>query len=160
MNQQPPEVRSDLSAQQRGLEVYSALRDGPKRVHDLAAILGIPERGVYRILENISYKYPVTNSGGYWFLLSTEEQRQAHHILHTLRRELEAKEGQAELLKQTLQQAMGDAARAVFASGEVTYRRAKDGSHLDTQRLTTDHAALVAAYTLPKPGARRFVIVD
>ena len=88
--QQPPEVKSDLSAQQRGLEVYSALRDGPKRVHDLAAILGITERGVYRILENISYKYPVTNAGGYWFLLSTEEQRQAHHILHTLRRELES----------------------------------------------------------------------
>ena len=88
--QQPPEVKSDLSAQQRGLEVYSALLDGPKRVHDLAAILGITERGVYRILENISYKYPVTNAGGYWFLLSTEEQRQAHHILHTLRRELKS----------------------------------------------------------------------
>lgn len=86
--QQPPEAK-DLSAQQRGLEVYSALRDGPKRVHDLAALLGITERGVYRILENISYKYPVTNAGGYWYLLSTEEQRHAHHILHTLRRELE-----------------------------------------------------------------------
>ena len=92
----------------------------------------------------------------------SEDRRlsEAFAELVTLRRELEAKEGQAELLKQTLQQAMGDAARAVFASGEVTYRRAKDGSHLDTQRLTTDHAALVAAYTLPKPGARRFVIVD
>ena len=55
---------------------------------------------------------------------------------------------------------MGDAARAVFASGEVTYRRAKDGTRLDTQRLTADHADLVAAYTVPKPGARRFVIVD
>ncbi|MCD9045931.1 YqaJ viral recombinase family protein [Luteimonas sp. MHLX1A] len=80
--------------------------------------------------------------------------------LVTLRRELEAKEGQAELLKQTLQQAMGDAARAVFASGEVTYRRAKDGTRLDTQRLTAEHADLIAAYTVPKPGARRFVIVD
>ncbi|MEL6046730.1 lambda-exonuclease family protein [Stenotrophomonas maltophilia] len=80
--------------------------------------------------------------------------------LVTLRRELEAKEGQAELLKQILQQAMGDAARAVFASGEVTYRRAKDGNRLDTQRLTADHADLIVAYTVPKPGARRFVIVD
>lgn len=92
----------------------------------------------------------------------SEDRRlsEAFAELVTLRRELEAKESQAELLKQTLQQAMGDAARAVFASGEVTYRRAKDGSRLDTQRLTTDHAALVAAYTLPKPGARRFVIMD
>ena len=80
--------------------------------------------------------------------------------LVTLRRELDAKEGQAELLKQTLQQAMGEGARAVFASGEVTYRRAKDGIRLDTRRLTADHAALIAAYTVPKPGARRFVIVD
>ena len=80
--------------------------------------------------------------------------------LVTLRRELDAKEGQAELLKQTLQQAMGDAARAVFASGEVTYRRAKDGTRLDTQRLSADHADLIAAYTVPKLGARRFVIVD
>ena len=80
--------------------------------------------------------------------------------LVAIRRELEAKESQAEFLKQTLQQAMGDAARAVFASGEVTYRRAKDGTRLDTQRLTAEHADLIAAYTVPKPGARRFVIVD
>lgn len=92
----------------------------------------------------------------------SEDQRLsgAFAELVTLRRELETKEGQAELLKQTLQQAMGDAARAVFASGEVTYRRAKDGTRLDTQRLTSDHADLIAAYTVPKPGARRFVIVD
>lgn len=80
--------------------------------------------------------------------------------LVTLRRELEAKESHADLLKQTLQQAMGDAARAVFASGEVTFKRAKDGTRLDTQRLTAEHAALVAAYTVAKPGARRFLIVD
>ena len=88
--QQPPEVKTDLTAQQRGLEVYSALLDGPKRVHDLAAILGITERGVYRILEKISYKYPVTNAGGYGYLLSTEEQRQAHHMLRTWRLELKS----------------------------------------------------------------------
>lgn len=80
--------------------------------------------------------------------------------LVALKRELEAKETQAELLKQTLQQAMGDAGRAVFVGGEVTYRRAKDGIRLDTRRLTADHADLIAAYTVPKPGTRRFVIVD
>jgi putative phage-type endonuclease len=92
----------------------------------------------------------------------SEDQRlsSAFAELVTLRRELEAMEGRAELLKQTLQQAMGDAARAVFASGEVTYRRARDGTRLDTQRLSADHGALIAAYTVPKPGARRFVIVD
>jgi hypothetical protein len=42
----------------------------------------------------------------------------------------------------------------------VTFKRAKDGTRLDTQRLTADHADLVAAYTVAKPGARRFLIVD
>lgn len=80
--------------------------------------------------------------------------------LVTLRHELETRQQQAELLKQTLQQAMGDAARAVFASGEVTFKRAKDGTRLDVPRLAADHPGLVAAYTVPKPGSRRFVIVD
>ncbi len=80
--------------------------------------------------------------------------------LVALRRKLEAKEAQAELLKQTLQQAMGDAGRAVFASGEVTFKRAKDGTRLDTPRLTADYPEIVAAYTAPKPGSRRFLIVD
>ncbi|RYH71032.1 MAG: alkaline phosphatase, partial [Alcaligenaceae bacterium] len=32
---------------------------------------------------------------------------------------------QTAALKQALQEAMGDASRAVFATGEVTYKRAK-----------------------------------
>lgn len=80
--------------------------------------------------------------------------------LVALRNELDAKEKWAETLKQALQQAMGDASQAVFASGEVTYRRSKDGTRLDTQRLAANHPDLVAAYTVPKPGSRRFVIVD
>ena len=80
--------------------------------------------------------------------------------LQALRRELEAKGQQAEALKQTLQQAMGDASRAVFATGEVTYRRAKDGTQLDGKRLTQDHPDIAARYTVTRPGARRFVIVD
>lgn len=77
-----------MTAQVRGLTIYDALREGPKRVHELQALVGISERGVYRILENISYKYPVTNSRGVWYLLSTEEQRDIYHILHKLRDEL------------------------------------------------------------------------
>jgi putative phage-type endonuclease len=57
----------------------------------------------------------------------------------------------AEQLKQTLQQAMGDAARAVFATGEVTFKRAQDGTSLDTKRLAQDHPDLVARYSVPNP---------
>ena len=78
--------------------------------------------------------------------------------LVALKDELEARGKHAEHLKQTLQQAMGDAARAVFATGEVSFKRAQDGTSLDTKRLAQDHPELVARYSVPKPGARRFLI--
>ena len=78
--------------------------------------------------------------------------------LVALKDELDIRGKDAERLKQTLQQAMGDAARAVFATGEVTYKRAQDGTSFDTKRLAQDHPDLVARYRVPKPGARRFLI--
>lgn len=78
--------------------------------------------------------------------------------LVALKDELEVRGRQAEQVKQTLQQAMGDAARAVFATGEVSFKRAQDGTSLDTKRLAQDHPDLVARYSVPKPGARRFLI--
>ena len=78
--------------------------------------------------------------------------------LVALKDELEVRGKHAEQLKQTLQQAMGDAARAVFATGEVSFKRAQDGTSLDTKRLAQDHPDVVARYSVPKPGARRFLI--
>ena len=43
---------------------------------------------------------------------------------------------------------------------KVTYRRAKDGTQLDGKRFTQDHPDIAARYTVTRPGARRFVIVD
>lgn len=68
-------------------------------------------------------------------------------------------EQQAELLKQTLQQAMGDASVARFGSlGEVIYRRSKDGTSLDTKRLAAEYPEIAAACTVVRPGSRRFRI--
>ena len=54
---------------------------------------------------------------------------------------------------------MGDASVARFGShGEVIYRRSKDGTALDAKRLAADHPAIVAAYTVTRPGSRRFRI--
>ncbi|NCT87277.1 endonuclease [Stenotrophomonas acidaminiphila] len=78
--------------------------------------------------------------------------------LVALKDELDVRGKHAEQLKQTLQQAMGDAARAVFATGEVSFKRAQDGTSLDTKRLAQDHPDVVARYSVPKPGARRFLI--
>ena len=78
--------------------------------------------------------------------------------LAALRVDLEEKGAQAERLKQTIQQAMGDASRAVFAAGEVTYKRSKDGASLDAKKLATDHPELVARYSVTRSGSRRFVL--
>jgi len=78
--------------------------------------------------------------------------------LAALKDELEAKEQRLEGLKQALQQAMGDASRALFADGEVTYRRAKDSTSFDTKQLSQDYPELATRYRVTKPGARRFVI--
>lgn len=82
----------------------------------------------------------------------------AFSTLTALRIDLEEKEREAERLKQTIQQAMGDASRAVFAAGEVTYKRSKDGVSLDTKKLATDHPELVARYSVTRSGSRRFLL--
>jgi predicted phage-related endonuclease len=78
--------------------------------------------------------------------------------LSLLKAELEDKGQLAEQCKQTIQQAMGDASRAVFPDGEVTYRRSKDGTSLDTKRLAADHPDIAAHYAVIRPGSRRFVL--
>lgn len=78
--------------------------------------------------------------------------------LSTLKAELEEKGQLAEQCKQTIQQAMGDASRAVFQGGVVTFRRSKDGTTLDTKQLVADYPDLAATYTVTRPGSRRFVL--
>lgn len=87
-----------------------------------------------------------------------EALSQTFDRLAALRDELEAKGQEAERLKQALQQAMGDASKAIFPGGEVTYRRSKDGTGLDGKRLVADHPEIAAQYTVTRPGARRFVL--
>lgn len=82
----------------------------------------------------------------------------AFDALVTLKDELETKEQEAERLKQVIQQAMGDASRARFAHGEVTYKRAKDSTLLNTKRLTAECPDVAAMYAVTRPGARRFVM--
>lgn len=87
-----------------------------------------------------------------------EELSDTFSSLTELRTELDEKARQAERLKQAIQQAMGDASRAMFTGGEVTFKRSKDGDNLDAKRLAADHPDLVAQYTVTRPGSRRFVM--
>ncbi|MFM0526446.1 YqaJ viral recombinase family protein [Paraburkholderia strydomiana] len=61
-------------------------------------------------------------------------------------------------LKQTIQQAMGEADRAEFETGSVSFHRSRDGAGIDLQRLLTDHPELAAQYAITKPGSRRFLV--
>lgn len=75
-----------------------------------------------------------------------------------LQEELKAGEGRAECLKQALQEAMADASKATFKTGEVTFRRSKDSESVDVKRLAEEHPEWIAAYRTIRPGSRRFRI--
>ncbi|MFT3755289.1 MAG: YqaJ viral recombinase family protein [Pseudoxanthomonas sp.] len=78
--------------------------------------------------------------------------------LVALNAELDEKSLQAERLKQVIQQAMGEASKAKFRSGEVSFKRSKDGIGFDTKRFKADHPDLAAQYEFTKSGSRRFVL--
>lgn len=60
--------------------------------------------------------------------------------------------------RQQIEQRMGDATRAVFERGEVSWKRSKDTSVLDAARLLKDQPELAQTYALPKAGSRRFLV--
>ena len=61
-------------------------------------------------------------------------------------------------LKQRIQQRMGDATKAVFETGAVSWKRSKDGVTLDTAGLLKDQPDLLQRYGLTKAGSRRFLV--
>jgi predicted phage-related endonuclease len=77
-----------------------------------------------------------------------------------LRADIKTKETLAEQLKQTLQQAMGDASSAQLETGRITYKRSKDSISIDLDRLLADHPDLAQQYAITRPGSRRFRICD
>lgn len=79
--------------------------------------------------------------------------------LVVLREEIAQMDKRAEQMRQQLEQSMGDASRALFPTGEITYRRSKDGNSVDLKRLAEAHPDLVAQFTVERPGSRRFRIV-
>lgn len=78
-------------------------------------------------------------------LVAVREQIEAHQAIETQ-------------LKQTIQQAMGDATRAMFETGAVSFKRSRDSSTVDLKRLFADHPELEQQYADSKPGSRRFLV--
>jgi putative phage-type endonuclease len=61
-------------------------------------------------------------------------------------------------LKQRIQQRMGDATKALFDAGDVSWKRSKDGAGLDVDKLLKAQPELLQAFPLARPGSRRFLV--
>ncbi|AMO77455.1 YqaJ viral recombinase family protein [Pseudomonas citronellolis] len=78
--------------------------------------------------------------------------------LQAVRASLELQNKREAELKQQLQQAMGEASRALFANGAASWRKAKDSVVLDVPLLLKEKPYLLARYPTTKVGSRRFLI--
>jgi len=78
--------------------------------------------------------------------------------LQSVRESISLQQKQEAQFKQTLQQAMGDASRATFATGCITWKKAKDSVALDIPRLLKEKPYLQVRYSTTKAGSRRFLL--
>lgn len=78
--------------------------------------------------------------------------------LQAIRQRLKAFELEEARLRQRIEQRMGEASRALFETGEVSWRQARDSVLLDTRRLLAERPELKQAYPLVRAGSRRFVV--
>ena len=80
--------------------------------------------------------------------------------LQSARRQMEALKQAEAQLKHSIQQRMGEATRAIFPQGTVSWKKSNDSVALDTKQLLKDQPQLLDQYPVTKPGSRRFLIND
>ena len=78
--------------------------------------------------------------------------------LKSVRQSIAQQETREAQLKQVLQQAMGEATRAEFADGYISWKKSKDSIGLDVEQMLKDKPYLQARYPKIKTGSRRFLI--
>lgn len=78
--------------------------------------------------------------------------------LVNLRVDIANREELESLLKQKIQEKMGDASVAIFETGKVSFKRSKDSNGIDMTKLLIDQPDIPERYPLIKPGSRRFLI--
>lgn len=101
--------------------------------------------------------YP-RDSGNILDLSGDAEMGQVFADLLAARKTLDASAKAEAQLKQKIQERMGDASRAKFDAGTVSWKRSKDSTGLDVAHLLTDQPGLLQQYPLVKAGSRRFLI--
>ncbi|OIT16258.1 endonuclease [Ralstonia solanacearum] len=78
--------------------------------------------------------------------------------LVAVRTEIESRQVIEAQLRQTITQGMGEADRAQFETGSISYKRSKDSTGIDLKQLLADHPELATQYAVTKPGSRRFLV--
>ena len=78
--------------------------------------------------------------------------------LKSVRQRIAQQETREAQLKQVLQQAMGEATRAEFAEGYISWKKSKDSIALDVEQMLKDKPYLQTRYPKIKTGSRRFLI--
>ncbi len=82
----------------------------------------------------------------------------AYLELKAVRQSIGEKETREAQLKQMLKQAIGEANRAEFSSGYISWKKSKGCTVLDVERLLKDKPYLQVRYAKIKEGSRRFLI--
>lgn len=78
--------------------------------------------------------------------------------LVALRQRREDIELQEARTRQQIQNVLGDATAALFASGRVSWKKTKDRVAPDLERLSAEHPEWLQQYSKPVVGSRRFVM--
>jgi putative phage-type endonuclease len=78
--------------------------------------------------------------------------------LVTVRNDLRTLGETESALKQQIQERMGNASKALFAHGEVSWKRSQDSTTLDVGAVLKDNPELLDHFPLTRPGSRRFLI--
>jgi putative phage-type endonuclease len=78
--------------------------------------------------------------------------------LVAVRNDLLANEQLEAQLKQQIQERLGESSKAIFTTGEVSWKLSKDSIVFDAKSLQKEHPALYQAYQRTRAGSRRFLI--
>lgn len=105
----------------------------------------------------LRYLYPRDTGEQVDFQLDSN-MSQLFENLQEARAQLETYKQKEELFKQQIQEAMGDATKAVFSTGAVSWKRSRDSVSLDTKQLLADQPELLTQYGKTRSGSRRFLI--
>lgn len=94
-------------------------------------------------------------------LSDDQELNATFEELLQVRIDLDAAQKHEARLRQLIQMYMGEASKALFASGgSVTWKRSKDGLTFNTSKFVQAHPTLAERFMTPKPGSRRFCVYE